>query len=591
MSSNYINANCVTVEDRRQPSKVKLKLRITLIFRTLHTSQSIIRNAFRKGEIISEEDNGDILAKELSGSDVRFVDEDEKSNEYVIRDKTYVVDEASPKAMERMAKSIDTDVERLCYLSDVEKIAICFFIPSLSDSPIIPTLFFQSFPPKCILSDYLKHFLYKIEKDKSNIVYFGFDSITRFNRGDYTNGNYANEALSQTIVQLSALICQYTYFYLDYYELNDWSLFKDSKTSIASKESIKKYFSEPIIERPNSIGTKIRQAIEHSLSLPANALKKTIEILCNYDGHLKGRIYERIKEICDITGNDLYQTITDILLTSKELGHPVSLYEYYQKCGYWDNYLKKNTLRGEAMRWKAVKHEKGYVSGYGSLLFTNGKDYIYCMKGTDFDSYGRDWILTNLLQGLTGFSLQHVRAVKEGKKLDSEVGKRGNVWFTGHSLGGGLSSAATIATKGRIGITFNAAGLNVIGVKINQLFNNPSSIIHPSQSWNRVYPYRIKGEVLDQVQEKCLRPITFGTLERGYGKKTVEIDFWKDEKKISCLKRHGINNFLYKEILSSLQPFNDVSNDQTSELSNKGSNKVIKIIFSAKNASMEADLK
>lgn len=589
MSSNFINAENINIEDKCKSSTVKLKLRITLIFRTLHTSQSTIRNAFRQGEDIGEEDRSDILAQELGGSEVRFNDEDDRSGEFLIKDKAYIVAEASPKAMEQMSKSIDLYVKGLCDLSDVEKVVICFFIPSISNTPIIPSLFFQSFPPACILSNCQKGSFQKIDNRKSYIFFFGFDNIIRYYSENTLNTGYTNDTLSQSIVQLSALICQYTYFYIDYYELNDWSFFKDTKASVANRESISKFFSKPEKEKPKSIWGKLGQSIADSLSIPVKLLYKTFEILCNYDGHLKGRIYNRIKEISDITGKDLYETIIDILQTSIENRNPVSLYDYYQKGGYW-SYLKSDALEAEAKKWVVVSHEKGRLSGFGALLFTNGKDYIYCMKGTDFDSYGRDWILTNLLQGLTGFSLQHVRSVIEGKKLDSDVGNKGNVWFTGHSLGGGLSSAATIATKGRIGITFNAAGLNVIGVKINQLFNNPSSIIHPSQSWDRVFPYRIKGEVLDQAQEKYLRPIALGTLERGYGKKSVEIDFRKDGGEIPCVQRHGINNFLYKDVLCSLQPFNNISENQVSPLSNNGDNKIIKIEFLTKDATMEAKL-
>ncbi len=587
MSSNYIKANDINKEDESQSSKVKLKIRITLIFRTFQSSQKAICKAFRAKDDIDRFENGEDIGQELSGSEIVFTDLDEKSGEYVIKDKTYNVDETSPKAMMQMSKSIDDYVKFMCNQSDVESAIVCFFIPSLSDAPIIPTLFFQSFAPKCVQSECQKKTYAKIENKNSYIFYFGFDKIERYANETNEEKGGANNGLTQTIVQLSALICQYTYFYIDYYEVKDWSIFKDTKTSIASREFISDYFSKPETKENNSLWQKVGKAISTSLSLPIKAVQKTFDFLCNYDGHLKGRIYKRIKEITDITGKNPYETIEDILQSSKIQGKPVCLYEYFQKGGYWDEYLRNDILKEEARKWKIVTHTKGKISGYGSLLFTNGIDYICCMKGTDFDSYGRDWILTNLLQGLTGFSLQHVRAVVEGKKLDAEVGIMGNVWFTGHSLGGGLTSAATIATKGRMGITFNAAGLNVMGVKVNQLFNNPISIIHPDQSWNRVFPYRIQGEVLDQAQKKYLRPITMHTLERGYGKKSVEVNLVKDGSEISCLDRHGINNFLYKEVVEQLQPFNNISDRQMAQESTKY-NKVVKIDFSTKNANFQA---
>lgn len=587
MSSNYINANNINVEERPQVSMVKLKIRINLIFRTLHTSQQTVRDKFRRGERAIEEDNGDSLAQELSGSEIRFVDTDEDSGEYLLKDKTYVVAEASPKAMELLSRSIDTYVKGFCDLSDVEKVSLCFFVPSISDSPIIPTLFFQSFPPACVLSDGQKGTFRKIDNGRSNLVYFGIGNIIRFNRGKNSKSNFANETLNRKIVQIAALICHYTYFYIDYYELNDWSFFKDTKDSVANRDSIKKFFSKPTKTKVDSIWNKIGQSIAVSLSIPRVVLQKAFDILCNYDWHLKGRIYHRIEEISNITGQDTCETIMGILTASAQRRTPVSLYEYFEIGGYW-KYLKSEDLEEEAKKWKIISHKKGKVSGFGALLFTNGKDYICCFKGTDFDSYGRDWIFTNLLQGLTGFSLQHVLSVIEGKKLDTEVAQTGNVWFVGHSLGGGLASAATIATKGRTGITFNAAGLNFMGVKLNQLINNFSSIIHPSQCWNRVFPYRIKGEVLDQAQKIYLRPIALGTLERGYGKKSVEIELRPDGKEIPCFNRHGINNFLYKDVMNALQPFNEQP-DQEVRLTNWGNNKVRKIEFFAKESKMETE--
>lgn len=70
--------------------------------------------------------------------------------------------------------------------------------------------------------------------------------------------------------------------------------------------------------------------------------------------------------------------------------------------------------------------------------------------GTDFTSW-LDW-KANLLQGMGYESAQYSHAIKIAKV-------QGAITFTGHSLGGGLASAATIHTGGK-GVVFNAAGLH-----------------------------------------------------------------------------------------------------------------------------------
>lgn len=596
MSSNYIRANNITILEKQESSLVKLKIRISVFFKNGSGSQSEIAKFFRSGTDVREDSLCNSLPYELCGSNIVFDDIDEKDGNYIIYDKSYIVDESSPRAMEQMSRSIDEFVEGLCAKNDVEEVIVCLFIPSISDAPIIPTLFFQSYPPNCILKEKQLGVLEKINNKKSIIYYFGFDSISNTYKTDLETFNYTNSAPSQLLLQLSALICQYTYFYIDYFEIKDWSLLKNTKTSISKKNSIIDYFTEPEIKKYESFWKRVGSHIIESVKIPYKIASRVFDILCNYDEHLKGRVYNRIKEIVDISvynfdkngykkdsGEQLYSIIENILLASTNAGMPISLYEYFQKCNYW-KYLEQNGFNGRleefAKEWRVESHIKGFVSGFGALVFTNGKDYICCFKGTDFDSYGRDWILTNVLQGLSGFSLQHIRAVKEAKKLDKAIGGLCNIWFVGHSLGGGLASAATIATKGRIGITFNAAGLNVVGVKVNQLFNNLNSILHPSKSWNRVFPYRIKGEILDTAQKIYLRPIAFGTLERGYGKKSVELDLKIDNEEISCFNKHGINNFLLKESLSEIKPHNVTKNENKEDIANE--NKVVRVEFNSK---------
>jgi type VI secretion system secreted protein VgrG len=96
---------------------------------------------------------------------------------------------------------------------------------------------------------------------------------------------------------------------------------------------------------------------------------------------------------------------------------------------------------------------------------------------------GTDW-KNNFQQG-TGFESAYYRdAVKVGNTLGPGVD------YTGHSLGGGLASAASQASGGD-GWTFNAAGLNA------RTLPKYSDVARPSN----IQAYRVDGEVLTGLQE------------------------------------------------------------------------------------------
>jgi len=80
---------------------------------------------------------------------------------------------------------------------------------------------------------------------------------------------------------------------------------------------------------------------------------------------------------------------------------------------------------------------------------------IISFAGTDPSSWA-NW-KANIGQGLFGRSSQYDQAVRLA--VDSSQALGGNVVFAGHSLGGGLASAAAYAT-GASAVTFNAAGLH-----------------------------------------------------------------------------------------------------------------------------------
>jgi hypothetical protein len=99
------------------------------------------------------------------------------------------------------------------------------------------------------------------------------------------------------------------------------------------------------------------------------------------------------------------------------------------------------------------------VAGFESTLFKNwitGK-YILTFSGTDPGSRA-DWV-NNFYQGTGYEGPQYTAAMELARMLSVVDGLENSLTFSGHSLGGGLASAAAVAT-GHNAYTFNAAGLH-----------------------------------------------------------------------------------------------------------------------------------
>lgn len=213
------------------------------------------------------------------------------------------------------------------------------------------------------------------------------------------------------------------------------------------------------------------------------------------------------------------------------------------------------------------------VSGYGGALFVRvDKDtynysttassspqsaiptrFCYATKGTDFNSLN-DWILVDVLQALTGISLQHLHTVKNAVTIYKAIEKsypNCDLLFCGHSLGGGLASSNAISVPKCHAVTFNAAGLNFIGSMWTRvagaLGNFTIQTLRPLAVAERIHPIRIQNEAVD-VLMIIAKLLTFNLNERAYGRNALEI--LNVNKSIGS--KHGINNFLYKNIMNRL---------------------------------------
>ena len=93
--------------------------------------------------------------------------------------------------------------------------------------------------------------------------------------------------------------------------------------------------------------------------------------------------------------------------------------------------------------------------------------YVLAFAGTDFSSIWCDWVKTNLAQAIPYYGvypLQYRLAVLLALKLARATKGHESEWLiTGHSLGGGLASAASVVS-GLHAVTFNPAGLNTVNL-------------------------------------------------------------------------------------------------------------------------------
>lgn len=150
-------------------------------------------------------------------------------------------------------------------------------------------------------------------------------------------------------------------------------------------------------------------------------------------------------------------------------------------------------------------------SGDFSIPGTNFRAQVYepdkDVFGSDFkpqvvfqgtDKYKlSDW-KNNLMQGMNKDSAYYSRAVSIGKALAKSGA---DVDIVGHSLGGGMASAAS-RTSGLAATTFNSAGLNPLTVA--RYGGTPVA--------SDIQAYRVEGEVLTAAQEKShgLMPTAVG---------------------------------------------------------------------------------
>lgn len=130
--------------------------------------------------------------------------------------------------------------------------------------------------------------------------------------------------------------------------------------------------------------------------------------------------------------------------------------------------------------------DSGFNSAVYQKLVNGVYQYMYVTEGTSLPSVV-DWY--NNISQVSCNSTQYEISVDNAIKLNNLVGNN-QLYFTGHSLGGGLASANSLAT-GRTAYTYNAAGLSY---ETRLLYNRGYN--------SEINATVVVGEIIDRVQSE-----------------------------------------------------------------------------------------
>lgn len=179
------------------------------------------------------------------------------------------------------------------------------------------------------------------------------------------------------------------------------------------------------------------------------------------------KIHVSVKD-CDDTNPHKNKLVNGVCVDECDFARLANDVYNYENGIKEEDYSEESTLsENKRSGWSAMNVDgiDGLIltdgdSGFNSVLFkreVNGQtEYMYVTEGTKS--------LTDLFENfeqLSGNSEQYALSINNAIAIKNYVVKNGGtLFFTGHSLGGGLASANALAT-GDIAFTYNAAGLGV----------------------------------------------------------------------------------------------------------------------------------
>jgi hypothetical protein len=186
------------------------------------------------------------------------------------------------------------------------------------------------------------------------------------------------------------------------------------------------------------------------------------------------------------------------------------------------------------------------VAGFKAMLYqdyiTGDRQYVLAFAGTDGPSDISDWY-NNIVQGSgMGAPAQYVAAMLIGDKLATQSDiPAGNLIVTGHSLGGGLASAAAVVGGIRAD-TFNAAWLREETLRepdgmggFRELY--PGSLGRLAGAPGSVAAYYVDWDILTYFQRRASNVISIhpvGTLLELDGPHDAELA-WADPIPLATL--------------------------------------------------------
>lgn len=150
-----------------------------------------------------------------------------------------------------------------------------------------------------------------------------------------------------------------------------------------------------------------------------------------------------------------------------------------------------------------------YDNGFNAVLYKNEVTggYALAFEGSNFhpidnwDDFKADWAGCNIEQGLGGIPMQYMLA----KIIADAMPKDVQVYFTGHSLGGGLASVAG-AISGTSTYTFNAEGVN------NNIINEFGIRETVNAGVDNIKAFQANIDLLTSAQEGVLKPVALGVI-------------------------------------------------------------------------------
>ena len=139
------------------------------------------------------------------------------------------------------------------------------------------------------------------------------------------------------------------------------------------------------------------------------------------------------------------------------------------------------------------------TSGFHAQLYVNQRNNSYALSFEGTSDFAD--VLTDAGQVLLDArEAQYSEAIKLARKVKAAIPASSSLMFTGHSLGGGLASAAASAVRVPA-VTFNPSGLNILTLM---------SVTGDYHFHDDITAYIVNGEVLNGVQNLFGLPGAYG---------------------------------------------------------------------------------